>query len=86
MGPGLQEYFWKEDEVNAKLNDITTRAFAQTWEVAESRGLTMRSAAYGLAVQRVAGDEHPRPLPVAPRRRAMSTQVVLYGSRRLPSL
>src|SRR6266702_6211136 len=24
---GLQEYFWKEAEVNAKLNDIVTRAF-----------------------------------------------------------
>jgi glutamate dehydrogenase (NAD(P)+) len=51
---GLQEYFWKEAEVNAKLNDIVTRAFEQTWETAQSRGLPMRLAAYGLAVQRVA--------------------------------
>ena len=27
---GLQEYFWKEDEVNARLNDIVTRAFRET--------------------------------------------------------
>ena len=51
---GLQEYFWKEDEVNARLNDITTRAFNETWAVYESRGTTMRNAAYGVAVQRVA--------------------------------
>jgi glutamate dehydrogenase (NAD(P)+) len=51
---GLQEYFWKEAEVNAKLNDIVTRAFEQTWETAETRGVSMRLAAYGLAVQRVA--------------------------------
>jgi glutamate dehydrogenase (NAD(P)+) len=51
---GLQEYFWKEDEVNAKLNDITVRAFAQTWETAERHETSMRMAAYGLAVQRVA--------------------------------
>ena len=51
---GLQEYFWKESEVNAKLNDIVTRAFAETWDVAQQHGTTMRSAAYGLAVQRVA--------------------------------
>jgi glutamate dehydrogenase (NAD(P)+) len=51
---GLQEYFWKEDEVNARLNDITTRAFNETWAVHESRGVNMRNAAYGLAVQRVA--------------------------------
>ena len=51
---GLQEYFWKEVEVNAKLNDIVSRAFDETWETAQSRKLPMRVAAYGLAVQRVA--------------------------------
>jgi len=51
---GLQEYFWKEAEVNAKLNDIVTRAFNETWATQESRATTMRLAAYGLAVQRVA--------------------------------
>jgi glutamate dehydrogenase (NAD(P)+) len=51
---GLQEYFWKETEVNAKLNDIMSRAFEETWETAEQRGMPMRVAAYGLAVQRVA--------------------------------
>jgi glutamate dehydrogenase (NAD(P)+) len=50
---GLQEYFWKEDEVNARLNDISTRAFNETWATRESRGTSMRMAAYGLAVQRV---------------------------------
>ena len=51
---GLQEYFWKETEVNAKLNDIMSRAFEETWGTAEQRRLPMRVAAYGLAVQRVA--------------------------------
>jgi glutamate dehydrogenase (NAD(P)+) len=51
---GLQEYFWKESEVNAKLNDIMSRAFDETWETAEERRMPMRVAAYGLAVQRVA--------------------------------
>ena len=51
---GLQEYFWKEDEVNARLNDIVTRAFEQTWELNEREGKGMRLSAYGLAVQRVA--------------------------------
>jgi len=51
---GLQEYFWKEVEVNAKLNDIMSRAFDETWETAQSRSLPLRVAAYGLAVQRVA--------------------------------
>ena len=51
---GLQEYFWKEPEVNSKLNDIITRAFNETWATQERRETSMRLAAYGLAVQRVA--------------------------------
>jgi glutamate dehydrogenase (NAD(P)+) len=51
---GLQEYFWKEAEVNQRLDDIVTRAFEETWRMNEERGTGMRMAAYGLAVQRVA--------------------------------
>jgi glutamate dehydrogenase (NAD(P)+) len=51
---GLQEYFWREDEVNAKLHDIVARAFEDTWQTREKVGTSMRMAAYGIAVQRVA--------------------------------
>jgi glutamate dehydrogenase (NAD(P)+) len=51
---GLQEYFWREDEVNAKLHDIVARAFEETWQTRERLETSMRMAAYGLAVQRVA--------------------------------
>ena len=51
---GLQEYFWKEDEVNAKLRDIVCRAFEETWELRKQRQTSMRMAAYGAAVMRVA--------------------------------
>jgi glutamate dehydrogenase (NAD(P)+) len=51
---GLQEYFWKEYEVNAKLNDIVVHAFEETWSTRERFSTSMRVAAYGLAVQRVA--------------------------------
>ena len=51
---GLQEYFWKEAEVNEGLNDIITRSFAQTWQLHEERSISMREAAYALAVGRVA--------------------------------
>jgi glutamate dehydrogenase (NAD(P)+) len=51
---GLQEYFWKEDEVNARLREIVTRAFDETWATRVDRAGSMRMAAYGLAVQRVA--------------------------------
>jgi glutamate dehydrogenase (NAD(P)+) len=51
---GLQEYFWKEPEVNSKLRDIVTRAFNETWRLHEERQTSMRHAAYGVAVGRVA--------------------------------
>ena len=51
---GLQQYFWKEPEVNERLDEIITRAFDETWQVSRARNLPMRVAAYGLAVQRVA--------------------------------
>ncbi len=51
---GLQEYFWKEEEVNARLNDIVTRAFRETWEARKQHQTSMRMAAYGLGVRRVA--------------------------------
>ena len=51
---GLQEYFWKEHEIDERLNEIMTAAFERTWELQQSRRVPMRVAAYGLAVQRVA--------------------------------
>ena len=51
---GLQEYFWKEYEVHAKLNDIVVRAFEETWSTRDRFATSMRTAAYGIAVQRVA--------------------------------
>jgi glutamate dehydrogenase (NAD(P)+) len=51
---GLQEYFWREDEVNAKLHDIVARAFEEAWHTRETHQTSLRMASYGLAVQRVA--------------------------------
>jgi len=60
---GLQEYFWKEDEVNARLNSIITRAFDETWATYEERKTSMRMAgirAGGPACRR--GDRDARSL------------------------
>jgi glutamate dehydrogenase (NAD(P)+) len=51
---GLQEYFWHEEEVNAKLRDIVSRAFEEAWLARERHDTSLRMASYGLAVQRVA--------------------------------
>jgi glutamate dehydrogenase (NAD(P)+) len=51
---GLQELFWTEAEVNERLDSIIGRAFGETWSLHESREVPLRTAAYGIAVQRVA--------------------------------
>ena len=51
---GLQEFFWKEEEVIQRLSEIVAGAFAETWNVHDDRAVSLRTAAYGLAVQRVA--------------------------------
>jgi glutamate dehydrogenase (NAD(P)+) len=57
---GLQEFFWEERDVNEKLERIIVGAFDQVYNLAEERRLPMRTAAYLLAVQRVADANHTR--------------------------
>ena len=60
---GLQEYFWKEYEVNAKLNDIVVRAFEETWETRERFATSMRHGRLRpCRPARLRGDHHARPL------------------------
>jgi glutamate dehydrogenase/leucine dehydrogenase len=51
---GLQAFFWDEAEVNSNLDRIMKRAFAEVHKVSTERRLDMRTAAYVLAVDRVA--------------------------------
>jgi glutamate dehydrogenase (NAD(P)+) len=51
---GLQQYFWTELEVNERLEGIMTSAFDDVWRLQSERGVSLRLAAYGLAVQRMA--------------------------------
>ncbi|HJQ93581.1 MAG TPA: Glu/Leu/Phe/Val dehydrogenase [Candidatus Thermoplasmatota archaeon] len=56
---GLQSFFWTEGEVNERLDQIMTRAFHQVHDIwmrenAKQDPLTVRQAAYMLAVKRVA--------------------------------
>ena len=62
---GLQEYFWKEAEVNAKLNEIVSKAFEETWRTAETA--EREPAARRVRARRRArrgGDRHAGDLPV----------------------
>ena len=48
-------YFWERDEVLGKLDVRMTNAYVAVSDLARSRKLSMRDAAYVIAVTRVAG-------------------------------
>lgn len=50
----LQSFFWSEAEVNAKLESVVKRAFNEVHETMRKHHVHMRTAAYILAVGRVA--------------------------------
>jgi glutamate dehydrogenase (NAD(P)+) len=49
-----QGFFWRESEVNERLQDVMDRSFAEVVRYAEKRTVTNRTAAYMLAIERVA--------------------------------
>lgn len=49
----LQGISWTLDEVHTRLTAIMTNAFNDIWDLAEERGLTLRSAAYAGAIRRI---------------------------------
>jgi glutamate dehydrogenase (NAD(P)+) len=51
---GLQEFFWTEEEINERLERIMMRSFAHTLDLALKERISMRLAAYLVAVKRVA--------------------------------
>jgi glutamate dehydrogenase (NAD(P)+) len=50
----LQAFFWEEEEINTKLHHVLTRAFYEVLHTSVNRRTDLRTAAYALAVQRVA--------------------------------
>ena len=49
----LQGFKWTLDEVRSRLQAIMVTAFGETWDLAAERKLSMRNAAYALAIQRI---------------------------------
>jgi len=50
----LQAFFWTEEEVNAKLEQIMTRAYAQVQAAARRHDCDLRTGAYIVGIRRVA--------------------------------
>ncbi|OGA12540.1 MAG: glutamate dehydrogenase [Betaproteobacteria bacterium RIFCSPLOWO2_12_FULL_63_13] len=49
----FSSYYWSEDEVNRRLEEIMVDAFARVWDIAADRKLPLRTAAYIVACERV---------------------------------
>ncbi len=52
---GTQAFFWREDEVNSRLQEVMDNAFHEVLEISQREKVNMRDAAYMLAIGRLAG-------------------------------
>jgi glutamate dehydrogenase (NAD(P)+) len=50
----IHSYFWKLDRINQELKSIIIEAFEEVYKIAQTRKLPLRTAAYIIAVSRVA--------------------------------
>jgi glutamate dehydrogenase (NAD(P)+) len=50
---GLQSFFWSEDQVNEELETVMNNAFREVLELSRREEISMREAAYVLAVTRI---------------------------------
>jgi glutamate dehydrogenase (NAD(P)+) len=50
---GNDGYYWNEEEINGRLDKVMTKAFSNVIKKMESEKISMRTAAYIVAVQRV---------------------------------
>ncbi len=56
----LQQHRWTHDEVNRELHAVITKAYAQVRDFARARSVAWRTAAYAIAIERVAEAERLR--------------------------
>jgi glutamate dehydrogenase (NAD(P)+) len=49
----FSSFFWTEDEINARLESIMVKAFDAIWRTAQERKVSIRTAAFIIACQRV---------------------------------
>jgi len=51
---GIQSFFWGIDEVNENLKKIMLKSFSEVWETGEKEKVTLRDAAFILAIRKIA--------------------------------
>jgi glutamate dehydrogenase len=50
----LQQFKWTKDEVNERLETKLVEASSETWDLCESKDISLRNAAFMIAIDRVA--------------------------------
>ena len=61
----LQSFFWDEDEINARLEKVMHRAFAEVWDTSKQHGVSLRTRRVLPGHRaRCRGDDRPRHLSV----------------------
>ena len=51
---GLHSYFWKKERVISEMKTILLEAFEKVWKISEEKNISLRNAAYMIAIERVA--------------------------------
>jgi glutamate dehydrogenase (NAD(P)+) len=49
----FSSYFWSEDEINQRLEKIHLDAFDRIWEAAKRQHVTLRTATFAVACERI---------------------------------
>ncbi len=50
----VHSYFWKIDRVNREMKNILLDAFEKVWKISKERNVSLRNAAYMIAIEQVA--------------------------------
>jgi len=51
---GIHSYFWKIERVNREMKNILLEAFERVWSLSKEKNISLRNAAYMIAIDRVA--------------------------------
>ena len=49
----FSSFFWSEEEITQRLEQIMLGAYARVWDIAQAKRLPLRTAAYIIACERV---------------------------------
>ncbi|MFM7533217.1 MAG: Glu/Leu/Phe/Val family dehydrogenase, partial [Rubrivivax sp.] len=58
----FSSFFWTEDEINLRLDEIMVGALKNIWETADRHRITLRTATFAVACQRILGARAERGL------------------------